>query len=77
MTAGELTQNWFEAYLSVPIIMAFYIVFKLWKKTKFKKVSEIDVTSGRREMNLKEILAEERAEQANWPKWKRWYHLVC
>jgi amino acid transporter len=51
--------------------------FKLIKKTKFKKIRDIDITSGRRELDLKEVLAEERAEQAKWPRWKKWYKTVC
>jgi yeast amino acid transporter len=77
MSSGDLVKNWFEAYLSAPIIMLFFIVFKLWKKTKFKKISEIDVTSGRREMDLTEILAEERAEKAKWPWWKKAWKFAC
>lgn len=77
MSVGELTQSWFEANLSIPIILAFYFIFKLVKRTKIKKISEIDITSGRREMNLAEILAEERAIQAKWPWWKKAYRTVC
>ncbi|EXJ91825.1 AAT family amino acid transporter [Capronia epimyces CBS 606.96] len=77
MSAGERTQAWFEAYLSAPIIMLFYIIFKIWKRPAYKKIREIDITSGRREMNLAEILAEERAEQATWPRWKKAYKAVC
>jgi len=35
------------------------------------------VSSGRRELNVKELIAEERAERAAWPRWKRWYKLLC
>jgi amino acid transporter len=77
MTAGERTKSWFEAYLAAPIVLLFFISYKLIFRTKFKKLSEIDVTSGRREMNLAEILAEERAEKAKWPMWKKIYKTVC
>lgn len=77
MTAGERTEAWFEANLSIPILLAFYFAFKFIKKTKIKKISEIDITSGKRDMNLAEILAEERAIQAKWPWWKKVYRTVC
>lgn len=77
MTNSELVQNWFEAYLAFPIILVFFFGWKLWYRTSFKRIQDIDITSGRREMNLAEILAEERAEQAKWPKWKKYYHMVC
>ena len=57
--------------------LLFFIIFKLVKKTKFKKIAEIDITSGRREMDLSEVLAEERAEKAGWPFWKRWWKTLC
>ena len=77
LTKSEQVQSFFEAYLAAPIVILFYVVFKFWKKTKIVKTSEIDITSGRREMNLAEILAEERAVQATWPKWKKFYKKVC
>jgi yeast amino acid transporter len=77
MSAGERVQSWFEAYISAPIIILFFVVFKVWKKTSFKKIQEIDITSGRREMDLTEILAEERAEKATWPWWKRAWKFAC
>ncbi|KIW90580.1 uncharacterized protein Z519_08363 [Cladophialophora bantiana CBS 173.52] len=54
----------FEAYLSFPVVLAFYLAFKLWKRPAFKRIQDIDVTSGRRELDLADILAFERAEQA-------------
>jgi len=77
MTAGERVQSWFQAYLAAPIIAIMYILFKVIKKTKFKRVQDIDITSGRREMDLATILAEERAIQAKWPRWKKIYKTVC
>lgn len=77
MTAGERVQNFFQAYLAFPIVAVCYIGYKLWFKTRFRRASEIDVTSGRREMNLAALLAEERAEKATWPMWKKIYKTVC
>ena len=77
MSGSARVQSWFEAYISFPIIMAFYIVFKLWKRPAFKKIKDIDITSGRREMDLTEVLAEERAEQATWPWWKKAWKFAC
>jgi len=77
MTAGARVQSFFLAYLAAPIIFIMFVLFKLIKKTKFKKVQDIDITSGMREMDLASILAEERAIQAKWPKWKKIYKTVC
>lgn len=77
MTASELVESWFKAYLAAPIVIACFLIFKFVKKTRFKRIDEIDVTSGRREMNLAALLAEERAEQAQWPKWKKVWNVMC
>ncbi|KAF2007202.1 AAT family amino acid transporter [Amniculicola lignicola CBS 123094] len=77
MTTGERIENFFAAYLAFPIVVIMYVAYKLIYKTKFKRAHEIDVTSGKRELNLAEILAVERAEQANWPRWKKIYKTVC
>lgn len=77
MTSGELVQNWFEAYLAFPIVLISFCFWKFYKKTRFVRIHEIDVMSGRRELNLAELLAEERAEQAAWPRWKKIWKTVC
>jgi len=77
MSASERVQNFFEVYLAVPIVIVMYLAFKLIKKTRVWRAKDIDITSGRREMNLAEILAEERAVQATWPWWKKLYKLFC
>jgi amino acid transporter len=77
MTATERVKNFFEVYLAAPLVILLYVVFKFVRKTKIKRIKDIDVVSGRREMNLQEILAEERAIQATWPWWKKVYRTVC
>ncbi|OQV01873.1 hypothetical protein CLAIMM_07163 [Cladophialophora immunda] len=78
MSASELVENFFEVYLAAPIVLAMYIGYKLVKRTKIRKISEIDITSGRREIhNLREILEEERRIQATWPWWKKIWKTVC
>jgi len=36
------------------------------------RLSEIDLLTGRREMDLAAAKAEERAEKATWPVWKKY-----
>lgn len=76
-TTSERINGFFQAYLAMPIVIVFYVGFKLIRRTKFKRIKDIDVTSGRREMDLKTILAEERAIQAHWPRWKKIYKTIC
>lgn len=77
MTAAEQVESWFEAYLAAPIVIIMFLAFKIIKKTRFRKLSEIDIDSGKRELDLTAILAEERAEQAKWPMWKKIWKTVC
>lgn len=37
----------------------------------------MDLVSGRREMNIEQLISEEKAEQAAWPRWKKVYKLFC
>jgi amino acid transporter len=76
-TPAENTANFFQAYLAAPIVLAFYIPYKLYYRTPFMKCRDMDLQTGMRELNLAELLAEERAEQAVWPQWKRLYKLFC
>jgi len=69
--------SFFEAYLAVPIILAFFIFWKVFKRTRWVKTMEIDLVSGRRELNLVELKAQEREEQAKWGKMKRVYFWLC
>jgi amino acid transporter len=77
MTASEQVQSFFEAYLAAPIVIIMFLAFKIIKKTRFRRLSEIDIDSGKRELNLPVILAEERVEQARWPVWKKIWRTLC
>lgn len=77
MTVMEKVSNFFQVYLAVPIVLAFYLSYKIWFRTSVVKTSQMDLRSGIRELNLPELLAQEAAERASWPVWKRWYKIVC
>jgi len=75
-------QNFFEAYLAGPIVLAFFVIWKIFKRTHWVKLSEIDLVSGRREMNLAELKQQEIAERATWGPLKRYqsvhsFLLIC
>lgn len=76
-TPAENTEYFFEAYLAAPVIIIFYIVYKIWFRTPFVRSHNMDLHTGRRELDLAGLLAEERAEQAAWPKWKKIYKYLC
>ena len=77
MTAGARTERFFQGYLAFPIVLLSLILFKIIKKTRFVRISEVDLTSGRRDMDIQALLDEERIERENWPRWKKVYKVFC
>lgn len=75
-TAGQV-KDFFLAYLAAPIVIIFYVVYKVRYKTKILHPKDMDLQTGIRELNLKELLTAEREERSTWPAWKRGYKMVC
>jgi amino acid transporter len=70
-------EAFFEAYLAAPIIILFYVVWKIWKRPPFMRPSTIDLVTGRRLLDTQQLIDEERAERKTWPAWKRIYDTLC
>lgn len=69
-------QAFFESYLAAPIVLLFFVGYKLWYKQWSFGVNlrDINVDEGRRELDLVAFRAEldaDRAEEAKWPMWKK------
>ncbi|RDI87344.1 hypothetical protein Vi05172_g2785 [Venturia inaequalis] len=77
MTASQRTVNWFQAYLAAPIVILMYVPYKIYYRTSVVRSFNMDLHSGIRELNLRQLIAEERAEAAAWPAWKRFYKYFC
>ncbi len=77
MTGRQQVQHFFLAYLAAPIVIIFYVSYKVWFKTPFMRSKDMDLKTGRRELNLPELIAEEQAERAAWPRWKKGYKTIC
>lgn len=77
MTIRQQVESLALDYLAAPIVIAFYLFYKIYHKTTFMRSDEMDLRIGIREWNLPALVAEERAERAAWPKWKRFYKVVC
>ncbi|KAK4136428.1 amino acid permease [Trichocladium antarcticum] len=76
-TAREAARDFFLQYLCAPIVVAFYVGYKVWYRTGVVRIDEIDVDTGRRDFNLPVLLAHERDEMRAWPRWKRVYKFLC
>lgn len=68
-------EAFFESFLAAPVLIVFWIGGYVWKREGWKRVSEIDVDTGRREHDWEEIRAY-REHLAAQPAWKRLYHAV-
>lgn len=76
-TRSQLVSNFFQHYMAAPVILVFYFAYKFWFRTKVMRAQNMDIKTGVRELNLPELIAEENAEKASWPKWKKGYKSVC
>ncbi|PNS17827.1 Cationic amino acid transporter 1 [Sphaceloma murrayae] len=74
---GQAESFFSGGYLAAVVVLAFYIPYKLWYRTPFVRSHNMDLVSGRREMNIDQLISEEKAEQATWPRWKRIYKMFC
>lgn len=74
--AGQV-ESFFEAYLAAPIVIICYIGYKLWRKTPIIRSHNMDLHTGIRDLNVAELIAEEKAERASWPRWKKVYKFLC
>jgi len=69
--------GFFQSYLAAPVVLVFYIIWKIWKKPPFMRPSTIDLVTGLRQLNTVELIATEEAERLSWPKWKRILSRIC
>ncbi len=78
MTHGEVAQNFFVNCLALPVLVVCYVGHKLWFRTSVVSVDDMDIDTGRRDFDrLGAIRAHEQAERQAWPKWRKFYKLLC
>ncbi|KAH7015808.1 amino-acid permease inda1 [Ilyonectria destructans] len=66
-------EGFFKACLTLPIILVFWVCGFCWKKEGWLRTSEMDVDTGRRELDWDEIRAH-REHVASLPMWRRLVH---
>jgi amino acid transporter len=76
-TAAGIAQNFFLAYLAAPVVILFYIPYKIYYRTPFMKTMDMDLQSGRKEWDTPALLEAERVARAQLPQWKRIYKIFC
>ena len=77
MSGSEIAKSFFQGYLAAPVVIVFYLSYKIWKRTPFMRTYNMDLYTGIRDLNLAELIADERAERASWPAWRRTYKFFC
>lgn len=80
---GGSAEVFFANYLGFPVIILFYLIHKVFFARNFHvffRAKDIDIDTGRRELDLdlvKQEIAEEKAHIAAKPFYKRVYHFWC
>jgi yeast amino acid transporter len=76
--SGKLTfMTWLSDFIAVPIILVFFVVWKVWKdRGGWVKLKDIDLASGRKDNWLQAHL-EDAKERATWGFWTRVGHFFC
>jgi amino acid transporter len=70
----------FQIYMTFPIIVVCYIAYKLWYRPKWVRIRNMDIDTGRREVDvdqLREEIKEEKAYIASRGWWYRAYRFWC
>lgn len=73
MTDSARVNSFFNGYLAVPVVLAFYIPCKIYSRSPFMRAKDMDLHTGRRDLDVQHLIEEERAEQETWPVWKKIY----
>jgi len=68
-------EDFFKSYLAMPVVLFFWACGYAWKRTGWLKTSQIDVDTGRREVNW-DLINATKAEIAAYPAWKRMYYFL-
>jgi amino acid transporter len=76
-TPGDIASNFFSAYLALPVVLMFYVAYKFWFRTRFVRISEIDLNTGRHELESALYRDKLREDRSMWPRWKIIYKTLC
>ena len=74
---GGQAMSFFKVYLAAPVVILFYVPYKIWFRTPFIRTYNMDLHTGIRDLNVSELIADEKAERETWPAWKRMYKFFC
>jgi len=76
-TVALKVSDFFQSYLAFPVVMIFYIGYKIIKRTRVVKIDEIDLSTGRRDPLSRQELQRERDEEKAKPFYIRAWRALC
>jgi amino acid transporter len=76
-TVREQVSNFFEAYLAMPVVLLFYAFYKIRYKTRWVRVKDVDLQTGRNEFETAGVRAQWKEDKGDWPRWKVLYKMLC
>ena len=77
MSSLELANSFFRKWMGAPCVLLFFILHKLYFRTSYVRIADMDVDTGRRDFNVPILTAQEKEERRAWPRWKVFYKFVC
>ncbi|KAL1742743.1 amino acid permease/ SLC12A domain-containing protein [Schizophyllum fasciatum] len=75
-TGGEVATGFFQAYLAMPVVLAFWAGGYAWKRERPRRAGEIDLDTGRKTFFTVEEMRAYRAERARAPLHVRVWRLL-
>ncbi|KAF1929578.1 amino-acid permease inda1 [Didymella exigua CBS 183.55] len=68
-------EDFFSSYLALFVVAVFWAGGYFWKRTGWLRTAQMDVDTGRRELDW-DLINREREEIKTWPAWKRLAHRI-
>lgn len=77
LTVSKRLTDFFAAYLALPVVMAFYAYYKIVYKTRWMRVMDIDLHTGRNMFESEVVRKQWKEDMSEWPRWKVLYKTLC
>jgi len=75
-SVAEAVSDFFAVYLGMPIILLFYSGYKIYYRTPWIRIEDIDLISGKNEVDPL-LFIKVKEDKASWPAWKVVYKALC
>ncbi|CCU82065.1 general amino-acid permease/GAP1 [Blumeria hordei DH14] len=76
-SSSEIAQGFFRTCLAAPVVVICYVSYKIYYKTPFMSLNDMDLDTGCQAHDTAEINRQMRLELAQRPRWKRVYKTIC